>query len=545
VPLAVYPLTPLQEGMFFQCLASPHSGVDVEQVIVRLEESLDAPAFRQAWQFLVDRHEALRLRFLINPSGQARQYPLPEVAFTITEHDWSGASEAEQQQRLESWLTADRKRGFDPRVELPMRVTRIRLGPARDSFIWTWWHGIMDGRTRLTLMRELFAAYAAFQQGHEPSLPPTRWYLCYTRWLATRDSSADAAHWRTLLADISEPTAISEPATRAQPESQGWDFGKHEQRLTPELTDQLRAFCRAQNVTMNTLLQGAWALVLGEFSGQDDVLFGSTRACRYSAFEQSNAAEDIIGSMINTVPVRVGLRAGVRVGDWLRELRAQHVAARPYELTPLSVIQAASGVRSDRRLFDSLVVYENQILDSALRAAGGAWAGRRFEIRGCTGLPLTVFAYGEPGLLLGIANDRARVSDARAGQMLKHLVQAMQSLAENPAAPVTQITLLPETERRLLLEEWNHTESDFPAEHTLSFAFEEQVARTPDAPALTFAGQTWTISRTRRTGRTHRPASARRRSPTGDTHWCLPRALPSIGGRAAGGVEGWRRLPAA
>lgn len=471
------------------------------------------------------------MRFLIDESGHARQFPQSEVAVPITEHDWSGQSETRQEEQLEIWLREDRLRGFDPRAEPPIRVAFFKFGPEHHVLVWTWWHGILDGRSRLMLMRELFTAAEAFQQGNKPTPTTVRSFTQYTRWLAARDKKADMPHWRALLEGFSDPTSVGDVAPQPQAETKGWNFGKHELRLAPELTDQLRAACHDQDITLNTMLQAAWALVLGEFSGQDDVLFGNTRACRHSAFDHDGTGEHVVGSLINTVPVRVRLRAGVRVAGWLRELRDQHLAVRPYELTPLVIIQSCSSVRSDRRLFDSLVVFENQLLDSAVRAPGGRWNARRFEIRGCTGLPLTVYAYGEPGLLMGIANDRARVSDARAEQMLRHLAQAMQSLAKNPDALVTEIPLLPDAERRLLLEEWNRTECAFPAESTMASAFEEQVARTPDAPALTFRGQTWTYrelnEQAERIARRLRAAGARPETLVGV---CIMRSAQLVAG---------------
>lgn len=491
-PNIAFPLTPMQEGMLFHCLAAPHSGVDVEQVIGTISEPLHLPAFNRAWQRLVDRHEALRMRFLFDERGNARQSPREGVVFAVDHADWSALPLQEQEQRLEDYLNEDRRRGFDPKVDLPIRVAVFCFGNSAYCFVWTWWHGILDGRARLILLRELFSFYEGERLGKGCDFPLPRPYTEYTQWLAGRDSTAAVPYWKALLEDFSEPTAVGGNRPAAKDHS-GDRFNKHEVRLSEADTTRLQAFVGEQDVTMNTLIQAAWALVLGAFSGQDDVVFGNTRACRRSAFDGDGSGDGVIGALINTVPVRVRISPGMRVAEWLRQLREQHLAVRPFELTPLVQIQACSGVRSDRRLFDSLVVYENQLLDSALRAGGGDWAARRFEIRGCPGFALLVYGYGEPSLLLGIANDRQQVDDPTAARMLDHLVQAMLSLAENPQALVTAIPLLPPAERQMLLEEWNRTEAPFEEDGTIDSSFARQAARIPNAPALTFNGQCWSF----------------------------------------------------
>ena len=183
--LSTYHLTPMQEGMFFHCLATPASGDDVEQVIAILREPLDYPSFARAWQRLVDRHETLRMRFLLDENGKARQFPLGHVVFVVDRRDWSGLPADEQERRLELFLNHDRRRGFDPRTELPIRVTVFRFGEQEHRFVWTWWHGILDGRARLILLQELFCFYEAFKSGEPCDLPPAS-TLHRLHWVAGR-----------------------------------------------------------------------------------------------------------------------------------------------------------------------------------------------------------------------------------------------------------------------------------------------------------------------------------------------------------------------
>lgn len=228
-----YNLTPMQKGMLFHCLAAPRSGTDVEQVIGTLHESLDLPAFKQAWQRLVDRHEALRMRFVLESNGSARQFPLDQATLSIDEFDWSGRPSPEQERLLETFLKDDRMRGFDPRAEMPIRVAVFHLGESDYRFVFTWWHGILDGRARLILLQELFRFYEAFRQGEDVNLLLPRRYTDYTEWLAARDMATAEPYWKELLQGFTEPTPVGNHALLNAHD--GGDFGVHEIRLFLEL----------------------------------------------------------------------------------------------------------------------------------------------------------------------------------------------------------------------------------------------------------------------------------------------------------------------
>ena len=203
-----FPLTPMQMGMFYHALATPRSGYDVEQVIGTLREPLELAAFKRAWQRLVDRHEALRMRFSFDEKGNAHQFPLKEVRLPIDERDWSDLSAQEQERLLADFLREDRSIGFDPRSDMLNRVAVFRLGESHYRFVWTWWHGILDGRARLILLKELFSFYEAFRQGEDLNLPQPRRFIDFADWLAGLDTAASEPFWRELLKGFNNPTPI-------------------------------------------------------------------------------------------------------------------------------------------------------------------------------------------------------------------------------------------------------------------------------------------------------------------------------------------------
>src|SRR5439155_1170800 len=252
-----------------------------------------------------------------------------------------------------------------------------------------------DGRSYSLVLGEVFAFYEAFSRGEEAELSRPRPFRDHVEWLRTLDPDSAKRYWQDLLRDFRAPTPLvvahdQEAAPLTESVS-----GTHEVRLSSALTSTLRERAREASVTLNTLLQGAWALLLHRYSGEPDVVFGATRACRRSTV---SGADNMVGLFINTLPMRVRIDPEAKLAPWLQQLRAQQVALRAYEHTPLVKVQGWSEVPRGTPLFESLLVFENQTLDAQLRALGGTWSERRVQYRGQTNFSLTLAAYGDPEL---------------------------------------------------------------------------------------------------------------------------------------------------
>ena len=261
-------------------------------------------------------------------------------------------------------------------------------------------------------------------------------------------------------------------------------YGEVSARLSLAQTDRLRALSREHGLPLSTFVQAAWALVVGDFSREQDVVFGVVRACRRSALPD---AERMVGLFINTLPLRVLVTPGRSLREWLVELRAGQVAARPFEHTPLLAAQAASELPSGSALFDSIIVYNDSLMNSAMKALGGDYERRDFDWIEQTNFPLTLFGYGEPELLVKLSFDPTRVDAVtRFGDMLGRAHAALRGdAAEQPWGSLGELSRVPleELER---VRAWNATAQPFPADRCVHELFEEQVARTPDAPAVVF-----------------------------------------------------------
>jgi amino acid adenylation domain-containing protein/non-ribosomal peptide synthase protein (TIGR01720 family) len=479
-----YALTPMQQGMLFHSLDPRNRGVDVEQVLCTLAEPLDVAAFVRAWEHIVSRYAILRTAFDWEGKPEPVQTVYQAVELPVRILDWRGLTAADQKTHLAAVIDRDRARGFDVRCAPLMRLTIAACGPRAFEVLWSFHHSILDGRSFPILLREVFGVYEGLTRGREPSPAPARQFKAYIDWLGARDPDASRAFWTKRLAGFTAPTPIldSVPPGAADRDER---FGVIERRLTADETRQLHAFARTHGLTVGTVVTGAWALLLSRYTGEDDVVFGVTRACRR---ETVAGADDMVGLFINTVPFRSRVQFDATVSHWLSDVRIEQLAIRAHEHTPLPRIQAWSAVGRGTPIFETLVVFERYVLDSVLRTQGGAWTDRRFAYQGRTNYPLTFVCYDDAEMLLRLEYDGHRLDDAAAQRMIGHLGRLLTGLAETGSRRLADVPMLGDEERAELLPVPQRPSGI--QTFCLHERFERRAAETPAAPALTCDGQT-------------------------------------------------------
>ncbi|TVT18530.1 non-ribosomal peptide synthetase, partial [Amycolatopsis rhizosphaerae] len=351
----VYPLSPMQEGMLFHALYAPGTGVYVEQLSSELAGPLDEPALRAAWQLVIDRHPVLRTSFHWNGLASPVQVVHHGVTPSWERRDWRGLSTEEQRAELARLMREDRARGFDLERAPLLRFHLIRLGDALHRFVFTNHHLLLDGWSFQQVLSEFLTAYTALRQGRPAELPPARPFREYIAWLRRQDEAGAETFWRELLAGYTAPLrlAIDEPE-EGPDDAESSTF--HQIVLGEEESTALRELAQRHRITLNTLVQSAWAVLLSRYSGADDVVFGMTVAGRPVDLPD---AETTVGMFINTLPVRLGVPSRAPVGEWLRQVQERLAELRQFEYTSLVKIQGWTGVPRDTPLFESVVVFEN------------------------------------------------------------------------------------------------------------------------------------------------------------------------------------------
>ncbi|HYH78193.1 MAG TPA: amino acid adenylation domain-containing protein [Longimicrobium sp.] len=475
----VYPLTPMQEGMLFHTLLEPESGMYLAQMGFDLAGEVDADRLVRAWQGAVDRHESLRAAYVVHGVPRALQVIRRRVPVPVHREDWRGLAAAEQDARRRAWLADDRARGFDVGRAPLMRVALFRMRDDLHHVVWSFHQTLLDGWSVALVYRDVRALYRAAIGGTAAALPAPVGFRGYAGWLAARDAGAAEAWWREALRGFAAPTPLGI--------GPGGETGHaiRAETLGEDETAALAAFARRHGLTLNTLLQGAWALLLSRYAGEEDVVFGTTVSGRPPELA---GVEEMVGLFINTVPVRAHADPAARVAPWLKALQAGAAAGREHGHAPLAQVQQWSEVPAGTPLFESLLVFENYPADEGAEDGDG-WAAEVTEIVNWTHYALTLTAVPGPRLSLRLKHDRARFGDAAAARLLGHLRALLAGMAAHPGAPLAALELLSGAERAALAAEWDAAAAPFTDGVPLHALFEAWAARTPDAPALDFDGR--------------------------------------------------------
>lgn len=488
-----YPLAPMQQGMVLHSVSSARPGVYVQQLLCTLHESLQLPLFIRAWEQVIERHPILRTTFCWEGVATPLQYVHRQLPLAWELHDWRGYVPNVITERLHRYLQTDRQHGFDLSVGPLMRLAIMRCAEEDYRCVWTYHHALLDGRSRLQVTKEVFALYDAACQGQDVQLPLGRPYQDYIAWLQQQDVTKAEAFWRERLSGFRLPTPLvvdTPPETASAPPQ---DNDEQAFIFPADFTAVLHKFAQAHRLTVNTVLQGAWALLLSRYSGEDDIVFGSTRACRRSTLSGTN--EEMVGLFINTLPMRVRLPSDMPILSWLHALRAQQVAVREHEHTPLSMVQTWSEVAPGAPLFESLMLFEkHRVVDASLRTPMSKWTNRSFELYEQTSYPLTLAGYDGVQLALTVEYDRARFKAAVISRMLGHLRTLIEGIVAHPQQSLAEAPLLTVEEQQQLLIEWNDTARSYPQDACIHELFELQAQWTPEASAIEQHGQRLTYA---------------------------------------------------
>ncbi|MEU8891461.1 condensation domain-containing protein, partial [Streptomyces sp. NPDC048442] len=479
----VLPLSPLQEGLFFHSLLDDGQGPDVYavQLAADLEGPLDAARLKEAAAALLRRHANLRAGFRPVRSGKPVQFILRDVELPWREADLSALTAADQDAELARLADEDRAERFDLARPPLIRALLIRRGAELHRLVITNHHILLDGWSMPVVLRELFTVY---ERG-ESALPPVTPYKNYLQWLTAQDRTATEDVWRHTLAGVEEATRLA-PAD-AHREARMPE--RVETLLPAETGDAIGELAASHSVTLNTVVQLAWAVVLGRLTGRDDVVFGTTVAGRPA---EVPGIESMVGLFINTVPVRVTLQHDEPWSKALVRVQNEQSDLGPHQHLGLAEIQALAGIGE---LFDTTVLVENYPVDPA--TASRLESGLRLvgaTGRDATHYPMTlVVSRTAAGLNLRIDYRAELFSREEAALVLERLERVLRAVVVDVGVLVGGVDVLGGGERELLLSGWNGVGVEVPV-GVLPVWFGEQVARTPDGVAVVCGGVSLTYA---------------------------------------------------
>ncbi|MBZ4323740.1 amino acid adenylation domain-containing protein [Streptomyces sp. SCA2-4] len=483
----VWPLSPLQDGLLFHALYETGAdGLYTSLTGLELTGPLDEAALRRAVDAVTNRHPALRAAFDHTAADRPVQTVAARVTVPWTVHDLTDAPA----DAVEAVETAEATTPFDPTRPPLLRCALLRLGAERHRLVLTRHHLVMDGWSTPVLLREIIAAYAA--GGDASALPPAASYADHLAWLDRQDAAAHTAAWRTALDGLTAPTLLADTLADGDPAA-GATAGEVDLPLPAETVAALTTLARDHGLTLNTLVQGAWAVLLGRLTGRTDVVFGATVSGRPADIP---GVESIVGLFSNTIPVRFTVDEDETVAAALARLQGQQSRLLDHQYAGLADIQAQAGLGT---LFDTLLVFENYPVDAdELTAPDPSGRPGRLRVtgignRGATHYPLSVLVLPGDAPRITVEYRPDTFTAARAADLGARLLRLLDAMAARPDAPVGSLDVLAPAERDTVLRAWNATERAVPA-GTVVDAFEAQVAAAPDATAVVCGGQRWTYA---------------------------------------------------
>ena len=487
----VYPLAPMQQGLLFETLYSPGLGLYAEQLSVRLDGELDVPAFVGAWQEAVDRHAVLRTSFAWEGRERSVQIVHRKITVEPRIEDWRALPAEERAIRLAQFLDEDHRRGFDYARAPLIRLALFRLADNSHHFVWTHSHLVLDGWSVPMVVGEVLASYEARRRGERaihPTRPP---YKDYVAWLERQDRAAAEVYWKRTFAGFTAPTPL--PLTRERGDDDAAAdrayAGDLSVKLSPEASAAVGELARRAQVTLNTVVVGAWAILLARTSREPEAVVGVTVSGRPAELPD---VESMVGMLINTLPLRVPVPRDAALIEWLRGLQARQAELRRFESSPLLDVQRWAQLPGGQRVFDSYIVFDNYPMDQALRRAG-SFEVVPDKIAEPTSYPCTLVVEPAGDLTLRMLWDTTRFDRPSVERTLGHLRALLEGMARAGVdAPIGRLPLVTAPERALLAGWARDPVPTPPPRGLLHELFEAQAKLGPDRVAVSGDGRSLT-----------------------------------------------------
>ncbi len=481
----IYPLTSAQQGILFHCLRDLSPNLYVGQFLFSINPGIDQDTYEKAWRQLIDRHSVFRTLFAWDLPDKPLQVVLKSAQIPFAFHDWRDLPPENQNARLRKFLREDRERGFDLAKAPLTRIAVVRMESPALLVIWTQHHLVLDGWSLSLVLREIESRYSALCKGQEATVSPARPFKDFVIWLDRQDRRQAEIFWREHLKGFEATTLSWAVDIQQKASGQSCQRDEVEIELPVDCATLLHETARSLHITMSTLLQCAWAMVLSRRSGRNRVVFGVTFAGRPPELEGSQTA---IGLFINTLPLQVVVSEETSIAQMLERVQDIHWRMTEYQNSALTDVQSWADVRGGIPLFDHIVVFQNYP-----ESQPQSLTGLKHDIVAgyeSTNYPFTLVAGRRSAtVLLRAMFDPDRFEASTIKRVVKELERVLGQMAADLGQRVGSVKLLGEAERVQVVEEWNQTGREYPRERSLGELFEAQAVARPDARAVRFGGE--------------------------------------------------------
>ena len=428
---------------------------------------------KQAWQYVIDRHHVLRTSFIWKELDTPLQVVNANADLPWSELDWSKLSQPDFDRKLDNYLIEDKKKKFDLSEAPLMRCGIIKIKSNEYRFIWSNHHILIDGWSLPIILGDVISFYENAKLGQSLDFSLPRPFRDYILWHQNQDLKAAENFWRDTLKGFSSPSPLpNDTHHSSSPETKN---DEEEIEFSEVFSDGINTFVRENQLTTNTVIQGAWAILLSRFNREEDVVFGSTISGRPPDL---SGAEKIVGLFINTVPVRAKISQSISVLNWLKTFQEHQILIRKFGYSPLIKIQGWSELPPQTPLFDSIFIFENYPVNSSLKEKKGSLDFSDIQVSEKTNYPLTVVANSSDRIKLKISYDKTRFDKSAIQRLLVVMQKILDEIISNPHQNIKLLPILPNDESKKILSDWISTEWENPRNYPIHKLFEIPIARS-------------------------------------------------------------------
>ena len=368
----IYALSPMQAGMLYHSLLDETSEVYFEQTTLTIKGNLDLNRIEQSFNQLIQRHEILRTVFIYKKIEKPMQVVMKEWKAKVYFEDIIHLIQEEKKQFIEEFKNQDRKKGFDLKKDISIRIAALKTGDDSYCLIWSFHHIIMDGWCLGIIAKEFFEIYEALKENQPLNLEKTYPYSEYIKWLEARENKAAASYWEEYLEGYEQLASL--PKQKSVPLDGDYRQEESSFAISGALREKLEDIAKNNNVTLNTIIQTVWGIILQRYNNADDIVFGAVVSGRPYDI---TGIEKMVGLFINTIPVRIKSVKNKTFTELLQETQQSALQSEAYSYYPLAEIQSLSKIKQN--LVDHIVVFENYPLEETITANTRGKAGLVIE----------------------------------------------------------------------------------------------------------------------------------------------------------------------
>uniref|UniRef100_UPI000B29B220 non-ribosomal peptide synthetase n=1 Tax=Abyssisolibacter fermentans TaxID=1766203 RepID=UPI000B29B220 len=477
----IYSLSPMQEGMLFHYIMDKTSTAYFEQTVIGIEGTLDVDLVEKSFNKLIEKYDVLRTIFIYKGTKKPRQVVIKKRKAKISFNDISHQEENKKAKFIEAFKEEDRKKGFDLEKNVLMRISIIKIQEEGYKLIWSHHHIIMDGWCLGIIVKDFLEFYIKLKNGESIYLESMIPYSTYIKWLEKKDTVVGATYWRKYLKKYENKAVVPKLKKIKENRSMRDEYCF---QINEEFTQRLQSIAKKNEVTINTMFEAVWGILLSKYNNTEDVVFGSVVSGRQAEIPE---IETVVGLFINTLPVRIKYKEEDTFINLINKIQDEDVKSKEYDYIPLAEIQSYSELR--QHLINHIIVFENYPIEENLTSLHSkdklGFTIKDVKSSEHTNYDFEIFVIPGKIMNINLRYNSGAYDYETINRIVIHILNIVEQISADENINVKDIKILTEGEEKKFLYEFNDTKTDYPRDKTIQELFEEQVERMPDKIAIT------------------------------------------------------------